>query len=312
MTSPTGTTRGARLRTILTTAIAAAALLLTGCTRGSAAPDPAASSSAPASSTAPEPVGRYVALGDSYAAGPLIPTTDLAGGCARSDHNYPHLLADALDVHDLVDVTCSGATTRDLTHVQRPFGDARIPPQMRAVTADTSLVTLTIGGNDLDLFSTLVRTCTQLRSSDPQGAPCARRLAARGPDLDGAVATISSNVADALRTIRRKAPDAKILLVGYLRLVPDRGSCVGLPLAGGDYAEGRRISQGLDRALRKAARRTGTTFVDMYSASTGHDICSDTPWVNGNVTVREKALAYHPFASGMRADAREILRALGR
>ena len=34
-------------------------------------------------------IGRYVALGDSYSAGPLIPTTDLAGGCARSDHNYP-------------------------------------------------------------------------------------------------------------------------------------------------------------------------------------------------------------------------------
>ena len=312
MTSPTGTTRGARLRTILTTAIAAAALLLTGCTRGSAAPDPAASSSAPASSTAPEPVGRYVALGDSYAAGPLIPTTDLAGGCARSDHNYGHLLADALDVTDFVDVTCSGATTRDLTHVQHTFGDARIPPQMRAVTADTSLVTLTIGGNDLDLFSTLVRTCTQLRSSDPQGSPCARRLAAQGPDLEGAVATISRNVAGVLRTIRRTAPDAKVLLVGYLRLVPDRGSCVGLPLAAGDYAEGRRISQGLDRALRKAARRTGTTFVDMHSASAGHDICARTPWVNGNVTVREKALAYHPFASGMRADAREVLGALGR
>jgi lysophospholipase L1-like esterase len=183
---------------------------------------------------------------------------------------------------------------------------------MRAVTADTSLVTLTIGGNDLDLFSTLVRTCTRLRSSDPQGAPCAKRLAAQGPDLDGAVATISRNVAGALRTIRRTAPDAKVLLVGYLRLVPDRGSCVGLPLAAGDYAEGRRISQGLDRALRQAARRTGTSFVDMYAASAGHDICADTPWVNGNVTVREKALAYHPFASGMRADAREVLRALGR
>jgi lysophospholipase L1-like esterase len=300
------------LRTILTTAIAAAALL-TGCTQGNAAPDPAPPSiAAPASTTAPGPVGRYVALGDSYAAGPLIPTTDLAGGCARSDHNYGHLLADALDVTDFVDVTCSGAKTRDLTHVQRPFGDARIPPQMRAVTADTSLVTLTIGGNDLDLFSTLVRTCTQLRSSDPKGAPCARRLATQGPDLDGAVATISRNVAGVLRTIRRTAPDAKVLLVGYLRLVPERGSCVGLPLAAGDYAEGRRISQGLDQALRQAARRTATTFVDMYAASAGHDICAATPWVNGNVTVREKALAYHPFASGMRADAREVLRALGR
>jgi lysophospholipase L1-like esterase len=314
--TPTAPPEEARVRTILTTAVAAAALLLSGCTQGSAAPDPATSAaSAPApsaSSGAPSPVGRYVALGDSYAAGPLIPTTDLAGGCARSDHNYGHLLADALDVHDFVDVTCSGATTRDLTHVQRTFGDARIPPQMRAVTAGTSLVTLTIGGNDLNLFSTLVATCERLRPSDPQGSPCARRLATRGPDLDRAVATISGNVSGVLETIRRRAPDAKVLLVGYLRLVPDRGSCVGLPLAAGDYATGRQISEALERALRQAARRTGTTFVDMYSASAGHDICADHPWVNGNVTVREKALAYHPFASGMRADARAVLQALGR
>ena len=124
-------------------------------------------------------------------------------------------------------MTCSGADTRDLTRVQRTFGDARIPPQLRAVTADTDLVTLGIGGNDLDLFSTLVSTCTRLRASDPQGSPCARQLAARGPDLDAAVTTISRRVAASLRAIKAKAPRAKVLLVGYLRLAPDRGTCVG-------------------------------------------------------------------------------------
>ena len=60
-------------------------------------------------STSSPPTGRYVALGDSYSAGPLIPTTDLAGGCARSDHNYPSLVARPLKVKTFVDVTCSGA-----------------------------------------------------------------------------------------------------------------------------------------------------------------------------------------------------------
>jgi lysophospholipase L1-like esterase len=287
----------------VTTAVVAAALLVSGCTRGSAsAPDPAASR------PAPPVIGRYVALGDSFSAGPLIPTTDLAGGCARSDHNYPHLVADAVNARKLVDVTCSGADTRDLFGVQRTFGDARIPPQLRAVTADTDLVTLGIGGNDLNLFTTLVNTCTRLRASDPQGSPCARQLAA----LDAAVTTISDRVAASLRAIEDKAPRAKVLLVGYLRLAPERGTCVGLPLAAGDYAEGRRISRALDRALRTAARRTGTTFVDMYAASRGHDICSRDPWVNGSVSDRQKALAYHPLAAGMRADARAVVAALHR
>lgn len=290
----------------LTTIALAAALLVSGCTSGQAAPSSSAAPSGPVATRS----GRYVALGDSFTAGPLIPTTDLAGGCARSDHNYPSLVADALDVKTFVDVSCSGAKTHDLTGVQRPFGDSRVPPQLRVLTPDTTLVTLGIGGNDLDLFATLIGTCTRLRSTDPQGSPCARQLAANGPDLETAIGTISSRVATALRTIRTRAPRAKVVLVGYLRLVPDRGTCVGLPLAAGDYAEGRRISQTLDRALQRAARRTNVAFVDMYAASRGHDICSKRPWVNGSVTNRQKALAYHPFASGMRAVAREVTSAL--
>ena len=301
----------------LAAALAAVALLAAGCSSGSAstgAPADPTTTVAPSVSSGPSGsgIGRYVALGDSYSAGPLIPTTDLAGGCARSDHNYPSLVAKRLDVGRFVDVTCSGATTRDLTHVQATFGDARVPPQLRAVTPGTDLVTLGIGGNDLDLFATLVGTCTRLRSSDPTGAPCARALATNGPDLVAATRTISANVTTSLREIRRRAPKATVVLVGYLRLVPDHGTCRKLPLATGDYAEGRRISQVLDRALQQAARRTGVRYVDMYDASKGHDVCAADPWVNGGVTDRQRALAYHPFASGMRADAARVVAAVGR
>jgi lysophospholipase L1-like esterase len=278
-------------------------LVLSGCTSGVSAPGAA-------TRPTPPPYPRYVALGDSYSAGPLIPTTDLASGCARSDHNYPSLLAKRLKVSRFVDVSCSGATTHDVTHVQNTFGDARIPPQVRALTPTTNLVTISIGGNDLDLFSTLVRTCTQLRSTDPTGSPCARQLAANGPDLTSATRTISANVTGLMREIRRRAPSATVVLVGYLRLVPDHGRCPALPLADGDYAEGRRISRVLDKALGAAARRSGVLFADMYDASQGHDVCSRHPWVNGSVTNRQKALSYHPFASGMRADERVVLHLL--
>jgi lysophospholipase L1-like esterase len=278
-------------------------LVLGGCTTDASLPGAKARPT-------PPPYPHYVALGDSYSAGPLIPTTDLASGCARSDHNYPSLLAKRLKVSRFVDVTCSGATTHDVTHVQNTFGDARIPPQVKALTPTTNLVTISIGGNDLDLFATLVRTCTQLRSTDPAGSPCARQLAAQGPDLTAATRTISANVTGLMREIRRRAPGATVVLVGYLRLVPDHGRCAALPLADGDYAEGRRISRVLDTALGAAARRSGVLFADMYHASKGHDVCSKHPWVNGSVTNRHKALSYHPFASGMRADEREVLRLL--
>ena len=299
----------------------ATVVLLAGCSSGatpshSVRADPSSGSTtygprtSTAASASPSPYGRYVALGDSYTAGPLIPTTDLAGGCARSDHNYPSLLAARLHVRTFVDVSCSGATTRDLTHPQHPFSGSTVPPQLDAVTRDTDLVTLGIGGNDLDLFATLVGTCTRLRAQDPTGSPCTDSLRATGPDLDTATVTIAQHVAAALRAVERKAPRAAVVLVGYLRLVPDHGTCPALPLAAGDYPEGRRITTTLDQALARAAAQTSTQYVDAYAQSRGHDICSAHPWVNGRQTRQGVALAYHPVEPGMQAVAGMVRRAL--
>ncbi len=262
--------------------------------------------------TSPGDVDRYVALGDSFTAAPLVPTTDVAGGCFRSDHNYPSLVAERLDVGTFVDVSCSGADTTDLTGRQSTVQDATVPPQLRAVTPATDLVTLGIGGNDFDLFHTLVATCAQLRPQDPSGSPCADDLANRGVDLVAQTRKIADRVATSLRRIRQRAPRARVLLVGYLRLVPSSGRCADLPLARGDYAYGVRLSHALDTALARAARRTGVGFVDLYAASKGHDVCSDDPWVNGRRTLQGEALAFHPFAEGMESAADRVVAALSR
>ena len=270
--------------------------LLAGCGLGGG--DDAPNAAFPDGST-------YVALGDSYSAGPFIPTTDLSTGCLRSDHNYPSLVAEALEIERFVDVTCSGATTDAITP-----GGTWTGPQLLAVDAGADLVTVGIGGNDLDLFGTVVRTCTRLRDVDPDGAPCRRRLAQEGRDLATIATTISGNVQASLEAVKERAPEATVALVGYPRLVPDSGTCPALPLADGDYAEGRRMAQALDRALREAAERAEVRFVDMYAASEGHDVCSIDPWVNGARTDRDKALAYHPLEDGMRAMTAEVLKAL--
>src|ERR1700738_2192663 len=63
---------------------------------------------------------RYVALGDSFTSGPLIPNQRLDSlGCLRSDHNYPALLAARLKVGTFVDASCSGAQTTDMTAAQQ-------------------------------------------------------------------------------------------------------------------------------------------------------------------------------------------------
>src|SRR4051794_30226598 len=81
---------------------------------------------------------EYVAIGDSSAAGPLIPwQIDLA--CLRSSVNYPHLAAEQLGAR-LTDVTCSGAAVPDFTGKQFGF----VPPQFSALKPTTDLVTVAI------------------------------------------------------------------------------------------------------------------------------------------------------------------------
>ncbi len=292
----------------LAAAALAGALLLGACSSAAEPADPAAD----AADLLPGPsYEKYVALGDSFTAAPLVPTTDLADGCLRSDGNYPSLVAAELDVAELVDVSCSGADTRDLQRRQRTVGDATVPPQLRALDRDTDLVTLGIGGNDFDLFATLVQTCSSLGADDPAGSPCATELEGRGVDLVARTERIGARVESAVERIRRRAPEADVVLVGYPRIAPESGRCQALPFAEGDYAFGAEVSRALNAALEDAAGRAGAGFVDMHAASEGHDVCSDDAWVNGHRTVRGEALAFHPFAAGMEAVAAEVIATLG-
>ena len=150
--------------------VATAAVRLSGF-GGTSEPEPAAADDA---ALPPGPVATYVALGDSYTAGPLIrwmrsdPPT-----CLRSTRNYPAVLAQWLEVEDLVDVSCSGADTGNITASQSWFG-RRAPAQLSAVTADSDLVTLGVGGNDADLFSSLVA------GARPPGLPMRSPAASSG------------------------------------------------------------------------------------------------------------------------------------
>jgi lysophospholipase L1-like esterase len=253
----------------------------------------------------------YVALGDSYTAAPLVPTTDTKNVCFRSDGNYPHLVAAELPGARLTDVSCSGAETDSITGSQS-IGGKTLPPQLEAVTEDTDLVTIGIGGNDFGLFGSMSLPCIRLAETDSDGAPCrdANRMAG-GDRLMAIVPKIKANVRDVIEAVRDRAPDARVVVVDYPRLTPASGTCPDqLLLAAGDYAYVGRLNRALSDALRAAAEDAGVESVDVYAASRGHDVCSDDPWVNGITTDGARALALHPFAEQQQAVADLILEKL--
>lgn len=258
---------------------------------------------------------RYVALGDSYTSGPLIPY-QLAdpSGCHRSDHNYSHLTALALGLL-LTDMSCSGATIADLGSPQAT-GLGVNPPQIDAVTSATSVVTLGIGGNDID-FSTILGRCLALLPSGPTavGPTCQGYYDAGHDQLAAAVDALAPEIAAALAGIRHRAPHATVLVVGYPAILPPagQGCWPQMPLTIADVSYLRSVELDLNSMLEDTARASRAGYVDTYDPSVGHNACTPeaTRWVEP-ILPESPAYPVHPNANGEEALAGLVEAALGR
>lgn len=257
--------------------------------------DPAPSPTPEVTGTPTEPTASYVALGDSYTAAPLITDAPAVDGCARSTANYPQLVAAALD-RALTDVSCAGATTENLRTPQAT-STGEVPAQLDALTADTALVTLGIGGNDGGVFSRLIG-CAATGVADTS---CGAALEA---DIDA----VGDHLTQAIDAVRDRAPGAQVVVVGYPQIIARNASCPDrLPVRPGDVAQLAALNERLHTVQEAAAAAADTPYADLYDASAGHDVCSDDPWVNGQQTTPGVGLALHPLAAGQQAAAKLVV-----
>ena len=267
-----------------------------------------AASSTPAAAHGSGGGREYVALGDSYTSGPLIPR-QVDAGCARSDHNYPSIVAARLGASPFKDVSCAGATT---DHMWKPQGTNG--PQLDAVQRDTDLVTVQIGGNDIG-FGSIIATCAQLAAQDPAGDPCRRHYSASGVDqLSVAIARTAPRIAQVLRAVHHRAPHARVLVVGYPDLLPDDGSgCAPqVPFAAQDFPYLRDTGKNLNLMLRLVARWSGAEYVDTYGPTIGHDMCKapEDRWIEP-LRPASPAAPAHPNAKGEEVMAQAVYQRLG-
>ena len=261
-------------------------------------------------SATPAFAATYVGLGDSAASGPVIPYQIPAPlGCWRSDHNFAHVIAPSLGV-SLKDVSCSGARTDHMWSPQDVFLGPN-PPQLDALTTETRIVTLQIGGNDIG-FGEIVDRCT---TASPFGHPCRDRYVVNGVDvLADRIRNTAPKVAAALQAIHARAPQARVLVIGYAAILPHTGyGCwPQVAIAWADVPYLRATHEGLNTMLREQAAANGASYVDTYGASVGRDACRSTTvrWVEPTVPVNPAA-PLHPNARGMRGVAATVLSALG-
>jgi lysophospholipase L1-like esterase len=222
--------------------------------------------------------GKYVALGDSYSSGTGAGSYGSSGSCKRSANSYPQLWANANAPASFAFVACSGAVTNDVLN-----------NQVSAITSDTALVTISIGGNDAG-FADVMTACNT--GSD---ASCVSR---NQTAQNFARTTLPGRLNNVYTQIRNRAPSARVVVLGYPHIYQLNGGCwVGL-------SETKRaaINQSSDVLATVTAGRAsayGFTFLDARNTFTGHEICaSGTRWLNSVTFPIDES--YHPNATGQR------------
>ena len=221
---------------------------------------------------------NYVALGDSYSsgvgAGDYISSSE---SCDRSTNAYPEQWADANSPATFVSVACSGATTADV-----------LSSQVSALSTSTTLVSITIGGNDAG-FSSTMETCVLSSTSS-----CLNAVSAAETFIaDQLPARLDST----LQAIRAHAPSAQVIVLDYPDLydLSKSGSCIGL-----STQDRTALDQGadeLDGAIQAAAQANNDTFADVRGQFAGHVICDSGGWLH-SVDIFAISSSYHPTAAG--------------
>ena len=266
----------------------------------------------PAAGHAADP-GPYVALGDSYTAAPLIPFPgDGPPFCLRSTSNYPSIVARTLPASRYRDVSCSGASTDDMSRRQ-PYSEN--DPQLDALGAETRLVTLGLGFNDAKIGQILTG-CPLRGLLQPSGTACRDFFTAGGQDAQAqAITDTAPKFATVLREIHERAPRARVIVLGYPSIVPNDGrSCFLLaPLSPDDLRYFDELLVKLNAMLATAAAGHDAEYADSYFSSIGHDVCTapGTKWWEGAIPTAP-AYPWHPNALGEQHLARTILKVLAR
>ena len=219
----------------------------------------------------------YVALGDSYSSG--VGTRSYlndGSSCQRSVYAYPSLIA-AAKGYALNFRACSGATVADVTN-----------SQLSALSAANAYVTISVGGNDAG-FASVLTTCAQPSwLSNCTGA------------VDGAQRYIAKTLPGSLRTlyasIRAKAPNATVVVVGYPRIFNGTDCNLLTWFSGSEMTRLNQTANQLDSTIAAAAASAGFGFVNPVPAFVGHAVCDRTEWINGlSSPITE---SFHPNRSG--------------
>ncbi|MCA1781306.1 MAG: SGNH/GDSL hydrolase family protein [Intrasporangiaceae bacterium] len=239
----------------------------------------AGASAAPKPKPPPEPAGTLVALGDSFSAGTGTFDRDDTE-CYRSrDYAYPVLLAERLGAN-LDFRACEGATTGDVA-----------ANQLATMPANTTLVTMTVGGNDVG-FADVLTTCALPWNT----SSCISAINGGKAMLSGALGTSLTTL---YGSIKSKAPNASVTVGGYPHLFNGVNDCSWITsFDTREMAELNKATDELDAFIAaRVAEVAGVSYVDPRTIFDNHAVCDSSPYINGYISTNVGE-SYHPNRAG--------------
>ena len=276
----------------------------------------------------PAAAAKYVALGDSYSSGEGVEPFFDSDACHRSQLAYsvfvqPPGFGDTI-YHEAQAGTpgvgwgfnaCSGAKTNHVLKKQLGKKPDKHNPNSSLVDAKTTLVTITVGGNDLQ-WTDVLNFCAF-------NADCTTTKY-KGKSLDQYLRdrrdAVAPNLTDVYDRIHSLAPDATVLVLGYPQIFPAspaEQNCAKLAQhtlfhhsIGFSQTEQNYLRQATSEANQTIADRaelSGATFVPVDSIFAGHEVCGNGgEWINAvtlslsgqNHHINDQS--FHPNEDGQR------------
>lgn len=247
------------------------------------------------------------ALGSSFAAGPGIEPIEDAQA-VRSSNNYAHQLARTLDAQ-LVDLSVSGATSANVvdTPQQSTMGTGEFAPQLEGLPADADLVTMTVGGNDLQFAGAMLYSA--LLHDDPS-SPLAEMMGPMFPEgipeaADSVIAEAVQGLIRVIDGVQAKAPAARIVLVDYLTVLnSDVSTPETIPFTKAELSKLLPLQRAVEQVFAEAAAQRDVDLLLASELSRDHALGSAEPWVQPfHSDLAKIAGSFHPNEAGMTAVA---------
>lgn len=235
---------------------------------------------------------NYVVLGDSYSTGVGAGDYDTnEASCKRSSNAYSQLWVKEFSTKPVADFTfvaCSGATTADVES-----------QQLGSLGPDTTMVTMTIGGNDIGFTPTITECLLTATAGDESCIASARAAGVQAAE------SMPAKLDALYKKIKEKAPNSQVFVMGYPHIF-ELGDCSTSSLSGASREAINDATSALNNVTREAATANGFHFVDGERAFGGRGVCTTA---DGGAWLTDSSAGtdlFHPNRDGQEAYAKAL------